>query len=159
MSDWIKTLESNVIANQIAKIKSDWTKLAKEQIRVDKVDLMFVATGSELAIRRIANAYRKCEKQCGNMVVRVKSNGRWSFCLDVNYERNKSLLNYLKVAWSEMAENDVVVERVCDTYYGYGTELEMLRIMSHYENWDQELVKVAWSANLNTWFFRVESST
>lgn len=62
----------------------------------------------------------------------------------------------LNTLWSEEAEETVRVEIITETAYAFASERACLRLAYNYR-FMCERVKVAYSENLGSWFFRMEN--
>ncbi len=51
--------------NQISRIAQDWSKIAKEPVKVENVSGTIYGFCSEIAALRLANKYRKCVEIIG----------------------------------------------------------------------------------------------
>lgn len=69
---------------------------------------------------------------------------------------NAAQINRLANDWSKIAGETVKVEVISGTPYGFCSELGALRLFHKYQIVDGR-AKAAWSENLKTWFFRLET--
>jgi len=59
--------------------------------------------------------------------------------------------------WSEIAKESMAVEEIGGTIYAYGSELACLRLAYKFR-YSGDKAKSAFSDNLQTWFFRLETN-
>jgi hypothetical protein len=57
--------------------------------------------------------------------------------------------------WSRIAKEDIVVQMIAGTCYGFGSELACLRLFQAYHK-SGDKVKAGFSTVRNEWFFRME---
>jgi len=63
-----------------------------------------------------------------------------------------------KAEFERYAKETLSVEDIAGSLYAFGSELACLRLLNVYRNCG-DAVKVAYSENQNTWFFRLERGT
>ncbi len=63
-------------------------------------------------------------------------------------------LKKVKDDWVKVTKEPIEVEYIKGAYYGYGSELAVLRLYKYY-NGKQ---RMGYSPNLNTWYFELELS-
>jgi hypothetical protein len=68
----------------------------------------------------------------------------------------KPSIGRVKRDWMEIAGEFVEVEYIKGTFYGYCSELAALRLEHKYRNTKQ--ARAAYSENLGTWYFRLETN-
>lgn len=71
----------------------------------------------------------------------------------------ESQLNKLKIFVQVYAKETVTVEQRGSAVYVYGSELACLRIFKKYVEAGNENIKCDYSTNLNTHYFRIETSS
>lgn len=65
--------------------------------------------------------------------------------------------NRTKSDWQYICREPVRVERINDVYYGYASELAVLRLLNHYHNHGSfKNTRVLYSENLQTWVFELD---
>jgi hypothetical protein len=59
--------------------------------------------------------------------------------------------------WSKIAGETILVEHIGGAVYGFGSELGCLRLLNRFRYSKPEEIKVDYSENQESWFFRLET--
>ncbi len=65
----------------------------------------------------------------------------------------------IKADWTKVAKEDVKVEMISGTFYGFGSELAVLRLFAHYNKVVRnKKTRAEYSSNRKTWYFALDTS-